>query len=86
MRLERRCGAFTADRRRRLDHLAEKASLLDPARLLARGYSLTLDSDGRLVRSVAALGPGDMIRTRVHDGVIDSIVDHTIPEQTGGKE
>ncbi len=47
----------------------------DPARVLARGYSLTYAEDGKLLQSVATLVPGARIRTRLADGVIASQVE-----------
>ena len=41
----RRCGRVSGQTR--LENLATQARLLDPARLLARGYTITLDADGQ---------------------------------------
>ena len=46
----------------------------DPGRQLARGWSLTRDASGTLVRSAAHLAPGDEISTRFVDGVVVSTV------------
>jgi exodeoxyribonuclease VII large subunit len=51
----------------------------DPARQLGRGWSLTYDEVGRLVRSVAALRTGDRLRTRLADGVARSVVESLEP-------
>lgn len=59
---------------RRLDTLAEKARLLDPARLLARGYSMTTDEAGRLIRSCRDTAPGDTLVTTFADGRVRSLV------------
>ncbi|MBK7703183.1 MAG: exodeoxyribonuclease VII large subunit [bacterium] len=74
-RLERATGAVLAVRRARLDHLAQKAQWLDPARQLRRGWSLTLDVHGRLLRDAAAVAPGDRLVTRLQSGQIVSIVE-----------
>ncbi len=58
----------------RLDVLAEKIRLLDPARLLERGYTFTLDGDGRLLRRAADVEPGQRLRTRFADGEVTSTV------------
>lgn len=47
----------------------------DPARALARGWSITRTADGRLVRDAASLGPGDEIVTTLADGRVRSTVD-----------
>jgi exodeoxyribonuclease VII large subunit len=47
----------------------------DPARTLARGWSITHDRDGTLVRSVADVAPGSELVTTVADGELRSTVD-----------
>ena len=48
-----------------------KASLMDPVKVLQRGYSLTYQ-DGKLVRSVKDIKDGDLIITKLGDGEITS--------------
>ena len=50
-RLARRPGSALAAAETALQHRAARAAALDPARLLARGWSITRTADGRLVRS-----------------------------------
>jgi len=67
--------------------LAARRSLLvayDPARLLARGWSITTDADGQLVRSVADLEVGAPIATRLADGVARSTVTAVEPAPEEG--
>ncbi len=59
--------------RRRLDAIDQRVRVLDPQRLLARGWSITVDDHGRAIRA-DRLGPGDHISTRVLDGVVASTV------------
>lgn len=47
----------------------------DPTRQLERGWTLTTDDDGALVRTAASLGPGQRITTRFVDGARTSVVD-----------
>ncbi len=47
----------------------------DVERQLERGYSLTLNADGALVRSVADVKAGDSITTRLADGTVRSGVE-----------
>jgi len=59
------------------DGLDARRALLaayDPARLLARGWSITTDESGRAVRSVEGLRPGHVLATRLADGVARSTV------------
>jgi len=58
----------------RLDLLAEKVRLLDPARLLERGFTLSLDATGRPLRRAADVKAGQTIRTRFADGEVSSTV------------
>ncbi len=51
-----------------------KLDLLDPANPLKRGYSLSLDAKGAIVRSVSSVKPGDKLTTRLADGEIVSTV------------
>lgn len=60
--------------RLRLELLQERISARDPARLMRQGYSLTVDTQGRLVRSVQALSVGTVLVTRLADGEITSQV------------
>jgi exodeoxyribonuclease VII large subunit len=49
-------------------------NLLDPSNPLKRGYSLTFDANGSIVRSAASARPGDTLTTRLADGEILSKV------------
>lgn len=53
---------------------ATRAALADPARLLARGWSITRDGAGHLVRSAAAVAPGTALVTTLADGRLHSTV------------
>ena len=57
-----------------LSELSSKLSLLSPYGVLERGYSLTTDADGNVLRSAAAAKKGDLIETRLASGKIASIV------------
>jgi len=62
----------------RLRSLARSMEAVSPLATVARGYSiLTRVDDGRLVRQVDAVQPGDALQARVGDGVIDVQVTRT---------
>ena len=60
--------------RQRLLTAGGKLSLLSPNSTLARGYSITRQVDGQVVRTVQAARAGKTIRTLVTDGEFESVV------------
>ena len=68
---------------RTLDDAEVRVRLLDPATALARGWTITTDDSGAIVRSAAAVAAGARLTTRVSDGVIVSTVDSTIGNGSG---
>jgi exodeoxyribonuclease VII large subunit len=58
----------------RLDVTAARIGALDPAVQLARGWSITRDADGGIVRSLDDLAPSDVITTELADGTLTSTV------------
>ena len=69
----------------RLAHLQQAADLQDPARLLARGWSLTFDDRGRVLRSVSGVAADARLSTRLADGEIESIVAGVRPQSEKGE-
>jgi exodeoxyribonuclease VII large subunit len=70
-------GALHASFTRKSSQLAQLAGVLrvlSPDATLARGYSITSDSTGSIIRGKDAVHSGDQIRTRFPDGSIDSRV------------
>ena len=61
--------------RQRLDLL----EALSPQRLLERGFALARGADGRLLRSVQQLQPGDQLQLELSDGRIDADVRSVTP-------
>ena len=48
---------------------------LSPERTLERGFTITRDAAGRVVREAGRLSPGDRLVTSFADGVVGSRVD-----------
>ena len=48
--------------------------ILGPQATLERGYSITLDAKGKVIRRVAEAKTRTRIKTRVRDGEFESIV------------
>ena len=46
----------------------------DPETTLSKGYTLTLDANGKFVRNKSQLKPGDTLTTRFKDGSVQSVV------------
>ncbi len=72
-----RAGTVIERSTSRLDVLAARVAALDPAVQLARGWSITRDADGRVVRSTEDLARDDIVTIAVADGVITSTVTDT---------
>jgi exodeoxyribonuclease VII large subunit len=84
----RRELAAAAARRLRLSQAglygaSQRLEAIGPQRVLARGYSITMRKDGRLMRSIRDVRRGDGMITRVSDGEIESIVGQSRPQPTG---
>jgi exodeoxyribonuclease VII large subunit len=70
-------SALTASFTRKSSRLAQAAGvlrILSPEATLSRGYSITSDAAGSIIRGKEAVHSGDQIRTRFSDGTIDSKV------------
>jgi exodeoxyribonuclease VII large subunit len=59
----------------RLDSIEARVRALDPRRVLERGYTITRDEDGRLVRSPDAVAAGDRLVTETGAGEVHSRVE-----------
>ena len=52
---------------------------LDPTRVLARGYGIVLDDQGRAVPSPDRISAGDGVRMLLHSGSLHAVVDEVTP-------
>lgn len=59
----------------RLDQHATRLRLLDPARVLGRGYALVRDAAGRVVPAAARLDEGQAVRLQFRDGTAAAHID-----------
>ena len=57
----------------RLDLLHERIAGADPRRALGRGFALVTDEKGVVIRSAAAIAPGERIRLIFSDGSVDAV-------------
>jgi len=67
----------------RLHGLAGRLHALSPLAVLERGYSITFDVEGLIIKEAAQLKSGDLIQTRLHRGRIHSEV-KSIQEESHG--
>jgi exodeoxyribonuclease VII large subunit len=65
---------FVATAQKRFERAQKILAVLGPDATLRRGYSMTMNARGDLVRSVAQVKRGDRLRTHVTDGTIKSDV------------
>ena len=57
-----------------MDHASQRLASTSPDQVLSRGYSLTLDGEGRPIRSASQLAEGDAVTTRLAAGEFDASV------------
>ncbi|MBC2722371.1 exodeoxyribonuclease VII large subunit [Desulfosporosinus sp.] len=68
MRLQEGMTRFVIDKNGILNLLAAKLDLLSPLAILGRGYSLTYNAEGQLIRSASQAERGDQVRIRLGEG------------------
>lgn len=61
-----------AVKRSHLKHAAGKLNTLSPLGILNRGYSLTFDGRGRLLKNADSLNAGEVVKTRLARGTFES--------------
>ena len=54
----------------------EQLQMLNPKQILKRGYSISVDENGKVVQSIKDVKQGMQIKTTVSDGTINSIVNN----------
>jgi len=79
-RLKWIAAAKLAFHKNRVAEMTNFLRLLGPRQTLERGYSITLDTDGNVVRSVQAVKVGDPIRTKLASGELNSVVEGLLTE------
>lgn len=68
--------------RQRFGTLAAQLEGVSPLATLARGFSVTTDTQGQLVKKTQQLHKGDLLRTRLDDGWVESQVTAVEPEKS----
>lgn len=71
-----RAGEAQMDQQaQRLDRLKSLLRALGPDSILQRGFSITLNERGEILRSVRDIEPGEILRTKLADGDVSSRVE-----------
>lgn len=86
-RAERICGGARGhlrEARATLQGLERLATQLDPQRTLERGFSVTRDADGRLLRHPGQVGGGAVLLSRLAGGLLRSRVEPGSQPTAGG--
>ncbi len=66
-------------------HWVGKLEALSPLAILSRGYSITFNGKGELVKEAGRVRPGEVLRTRLHQGLVYSKVEQ-VKKEGGEKE
>jgi exodeoxyribonuclease VII large subunit len=71
-RLEQAMQSSLKERRLQLHSAIRQLDALSPLKVMARGYSLVYDEqEKRLIKSIADVQPGDLVKVKVADGQLD---------------
>jgi exodeoxyribonuclease VII large subunit len=68
-----------ADRRSRVGHIGTILAERNPLAILNRGYSITRDASGRILRDAGAVSPGSDISVRLARGELGATVQKVKP-------
>lgn len=74
-RLENRMDYLCQGYLNRLALLEGKLGALSPTAVLARGFAICFDRDGKVVRDAKKLSPGDKLHLRLERGTADTVVE-----------
>jgi exodeoxyribonuclease VII large subunit len=58
----------------RMNLVSAALSALNPEATLARGFSITRNAEGKVITSASSLKKGDLLRTTLADGQVESEV------------
>lgn len=72
--------------RQRFGTLAAQLEGVSPLATLARGFSVTTNTQGQVVKKTQQLNEGDLLRTRLDDGWVESQVTALVPQKTARRK
>ncbi|UYN99531.1 MAG: exodeoxyribonuclease VII large subunit [Devosia sp.] len=73
-RLSQMPAAITAERAQRVQQLGKLLETLSYRNVLARGYALVQDAEGKVVSQAGGLKPGDLLKITLAEGSVDANV------------
>ncbi|MEQ8954555.1 MAG: exodeoxyribonuclease VII large subunit [Gammaproteobacteria bacterium] len=82
-RLRQALGGLLKSRRARLAELSRGLHAVSPLNTLARGYSISFNGAGEVIRDAATLRVGDPLVTRLHRGRVSARVEKVEPSAAG---
>jgi len=74
-RLQQQMQLALKQNKNRLSHCARTLHTISPLQTLERGYSITLDTNKTTITTTKQLKLGDIIETRLHEGLVHSRVE-----------
>ena len=77
LRLQRTADRQILIRKHYVELLEQRLAACNPERIFLMGYSL-LTKNGKVVKSVHELKPGDSVTTHLADGTADSVINRTL--------
>ena len=78
-RMARAAAQLLRRRQERIDAIGSSLAHLNPASVLARGYGIVRDANGKVIRDAALVGPGEALEVRVSRGHLEAIVTASHP-------
>ena len=73
---------LTAEKRRSFVRLAASLDALSPLKVLSRGYAITTNAAGQVLRDAAAVADGDRVRVKLERGALDCVVERRLEGNT----
>ncbi len=84
-RLEQAIRAYVKERKVSVGGSIRQLDALSPLKVMSRGYGLVYDEqERRLIKSIADVKPGDMVKVKVADGLMDCKVQSLKEERNDG--
>ncbi len=75
LNLEKAASQSLANTKLKLASLSHALNNLSPLTILGRGYSMTYDSENKIISQSSTLKKGEKLRTRLHEGEVISTVE-----------